>query len=58
MSTLYHWSDSRSDFALDEARPLARRLRPSLLATKRTAATVVPWAILLLALWSMLSVFA
>ena len=57
MSTLYHWSDSRSDFALDEARPLARRLRPSLLATKRTAATVL-WAILLLALWSMLSVFA
>jgi hypothetical protein len=57
MGMVYHWSDRRSDFALDMGRPVAKRLRPVLKLTIWAAVVLAPWAVIGLVVWSLLNVF-
>jgi hypothetical protein len=57
MGMVYHWSDRRSDFALDDRASAARRLRPLRKLTVWVAIVAAPWAVLGLLAWSLLNVF-
>jgi hypothetical protein len=57
MGMVYHWSDRRSDFALDDRGSVAKRLRPLLKLTAWVAIVAAPWAALGLLAWSLLNVF-
>ncbi|HEX3499079.1 MAG TPA: hypothetical protein VHT04_07105 [Stellaceae bacterium] len=57
MGVVYHWSDRRSDFALEVERPVTKRLRPLLKLAVWVAIIVVPWAVLSLVAWSLLNLF-
>jgi hypothetical protein len=56
MGMAYHWSDRRSDFALDDRGSLTKRLRPLLKRTIWVAIVAAPWAVLGLVAWSLLNV--
>ena len=57
MGMVYHWSDRRSDFALDMGRPVAKRLRPVVKLTVWVAVVLAPWAVISLVAGSLLNVF-
>ncbi len=58
MSTVYyHWSDRRSDFALDGAPTVKQRLRPFLTVTLWVLSIAVPCALLGLLAAPMLGLF-